>query len=116
MTRLTVFFYTVLLPIFTGSFIYFIESPGLISTAVGNYLPDGLWAFALVSMLFIIWNGQPPKVWLLGVLVLFVFFESSQTSGLISGTGDIIDLAFYIIFSGLAIFIHKSIFFKYAKR
>ena len=52
---------TVCVPLLTGAALYFIPTFPFIK----NYLADGLWAFALVSLLCMIWENKVPKIYLL---------------------------------------------------
>ncbi|MGG9961266.1 hypothetical protein [Ferruginibacter sp. SUN106] len=69
-----------------------------------NHLPDGLWAYAFLSCILIIWNRQIHIPWLIVVLISFVAFEVLQSLEIINGTGDIKDIITYCTFSIIALF------------
>lgn len=54
-------------------------------------VPDGLWAFSLMSAMLIIWQSSTHKIqyfWIFLVLVLTFGSEFAQKFGLINGTFD----------------------------
>jgi hypothetical protein len=112
MARGKVFLFTVVLPVLLGALIYTSGFIILYLQPIRNYLPDGLWAFALISILYFIWQGQPKLLWLIAAAVVFVLFELFQATGIIEGTGDPIDVLIYFFFSGISIFIHRNIIVK----
>ncbi len=79
---------------------------------IKHYLPDGLWAFAAVSAILIIWNRQINWWWVLAMGFLFVGFEYLQHIQWIKGTGDILDILVYFIFGYIAILVNP--YFKYS--
>ncbi len=56
--------------------------------------PDGCWVYAMTSWMLIIWARMMPWVWV-GV-VMAVGAEIGQLWGVVPGTYDTLDLAFYI--------------------
>ncbi len=103
----------VILPMFLGGVIYLlfrgldIIDPEhrflpLLQTKGPNWLlynlPDGLWLYALIYALSIIWQHSPPKIlvgWLLFVIALSYMSEMLQALDVIPGTFDWADLVFY---------------------
>lgn len=94
---------TVLLPMLAGVLIYFSADHITLNAFIRNQLPDGLWAYSLVSCILIIWNRKINTVWLLATGVLFIVFELLQYLHIINGTGDLWDLLVYFIFSLIAL-------------
>jgi hypothetical protein len=92
-------FWSVLLfvisPLFLGILVYALEESAPISAIVRNFLPDYLWAFALISAFSIIWNNKVPYYWWAILALSFAGWEYGQDIGLLSGTGDPIDLIAY---------------------
>lgn len=97
-----------LFPILIGVFIYRLplinEYP-----IIKNYLPDALWAYALASTIFIIWNRVINHYWLLLIIIFFVTFEILQYLHIIKGTGDVWDIASYIIATFMAIILNQFV-------
>lgn len=101
-------FINALLPILIGVFIYrtsFVNEYPLIK----SYIPDALWAYALTSCIFIIWNRQVNYFWLLIVILFFVVFEILQYLHFAKGTGDMWDVLIYLIATFTAIIINKFV-------
>lgn len=106
MKKLYDIFFNVVLPVAIGVLIYILP----VYPFIRNHLADGLWAYALTSVILIIWNRKINIIWLSVVFVIFLGFELLQYFNLLPGTGDIIDIIFYFIFSASAIINNK--FFK----
>lgn len=96
------------LPILMGILIYKYSNTNNYSY-IRNYLPDALWAYALVSAIFIIWNRKVNYFWLLVVIFFFVGYEICQYLHFINGTGDALDVITYFIATIIAIFINRFI-------
>jgi hypothetical protein len=63
-------------------------------------LPDGLWMYAFLSTIFIIWKSQISKhfvAWLLLAIIMSFFLEILQGLHLIPGTYDWFDMLAYAI-------------------
>ncbi len=72
-------------------------------------LPDGLWAYSMVSAFLILWSGRNVnKVLFVCSVLFFASYEALQAFNIISGTADVLDLAFCIIFGFLSIIIFKK--------
>ncbi len=76
------------------------------------YFPDFLWAFSLNCGLNAIFNTK--KSHLINSVIVFVLsalWEMSQYLGIVSGTGDFIDVAMYFVAVGVILIfeiIHKT--------
>ncbi|HMO61839.1 MAG TPA: hypothetical protein PKC39_12545 [Ferruginibacter sp.] len=92
----------VLLPLVIGYVIYNVST----GQYVINYLPDGLWAYAFVSALSIIWNRQLPFFWIVAVFVLATLVEFLQWLKLIPGTPDLLDIVVYFLFITVGLLIN----------
>lgn len=63
-------------------------------------LPDGLWTFALINLILIIWKYSINRysfVWLLTAVFISLIFELAQLASYVKGTFDYNDLLFIII-------------------
>ncbi|HLP47034.1 MAG TPA: hypothetical protein VK469_13870 [Candidatus Kapabacteria bacterium] len=89
----------VILPLGLGFIFYFLP----VGQFVRNYLPDGLWAYSLTSMILIIWNRRINSSWIIILIGFFLIFESLQYLQLVNGTGDIVDILFYLFFFFIAL-------------
>lgn len=87
-------------PIIFGVTIYLYCSVKIIT----NYLPDGLWAYSLTSAIFFIWSNRFNVFWQVSILLFFSIYELLQYNGVINGTGDILDIFIYFLFSQFSIF------------
>ncbi len=110
MKKLRDFFFYVMLPILSGAGLYFLKLWGNIPGLINNYLPDGLWAFAFVSSILIIWDREINKLWLGIAFISFILFEFLQGIHIIAGTGDYKDIVCYLAFSFLALIINNKIY------
>lgn len=61
-------------------------------------LPDGLWLLSFLLLMEGIWDNETLIKWLFCIpIIVFAFVsEILQFNGFLSGTGDIIDMFFYI--------------------
>lgn len=69
-------------------------------------LPDGLWMFAFILSLLLIWNFKIDKEsipWISLAIFTGIFFEIGQLVNLIGGTYDLMDLTFILSASALPI-------------
>ena len=94
----------IILPLLTGTGIYHLTTEKIIR----NYLPDGLWSYAFISCILVIWSRQLNILWILVSGLSIIVFEFLQSIHFLRGTGDIIDLATYIIFGLFALKINKK--------
>ena len=96
----------VFLPVLTGCLIYLLRSEPLLRLA-SNYLPVGLWAYAFLSALLIIWEGKIPSAWLSTAFISVIAFEAGQHTGIIAGTGDWLDIGIYFVAFSIALLTHR---------
>jgi len=110
--------------IFAGSIIYFLKGnkelnvfhwfPSLLHfinkvtmpAFVKNNLADGLWLYAFLCSVFLVWDAKPSAAcigWLSFAVVGAVSSEFLQALHLIPGTFDWLDIAAYLIASGFFI-------------
>jgi hypothetical protein len=88
----------VVCPLFIGLAIYYFASSIAFTYFIKNHLADGLWAYAFVSAILLIWERQVNWFWI-GIVVLVAFlFECFQFLRIIPGTGDIFDFIVYLSF------------------
>ena len=75
---------------------------------VAFYLPDFLWGFALCSGLLAIFNPdiRGGLACALTALLWGVVWEIAQYAGVVSGTGDVVDILMYLMAIGIATIIH----------
>jgi hypothetical protein len=97
----------ILFPIIIGACIYMLNEEAFLEGFIRNHLSDGLWAYALISSILVIWNRQINRYWITLAFFIFIGFESLQYFHLINGTFDLWDILVYLIFSGLAIVLNK---------
>ena len=95
------------LPIVASSFIYLTFEPFGFQRIINNYLPDGLWAYALISAILIIWQRKVHLVWVITSFILFILFEILQYYHIAQGTGDCWDIFTYSIFGLIALLTNK---------
>jgi hypothetical protein len=92
-------FLNIILPVLVGNYLYFMSFNVSLTGFWRNQLPDGLWAYALISSVLIIWNRQINIFWISIIYIIFISFEALQHFHLISGTGDWLDIIIYFSFS-----------------
>jgi hypothetical protein len=96
----------VISPVLAGCLIYYGGYTRQLPSPAQNYLPDGLWAYAFISAILIIWNRHIHPAWLIIVCLLAAGFELLQYLQLINGTPDIIDVVVYLICIGLGVIVN----------
>lgn len=77
------------------------------------HLPDSLWSLSLTCALFAI-NRSTVQVASISA-ICGVFWEVGQATGLINGTGDILDILMYLTAIAFAVLINKKGVFKNEK-
>lgn len=97
----------VIFPVVTGCFIYLFSETRTFPAVIRNYLADGLWAYAFISCILIIWDRKVKTVWIAITFLVPAVFEFFQYKHLLPGTGDVLDLCIYYAFYFLALFINK---------
>ena len=78
-----------------------------------NYLPDGLWAYAFLSCILIIWDRHINYIWIFAIVLTFGMFELEQMKQFVKGTGDFFDFVCYLIFGGIALVTNRYFLTKY---
>ncbi len=73
---------------------------------INNYAPDFLWAFSLTCALLV--TNKSIKATVLVVSLCGIIWETLQFIGIISGTGDIIDIITYLTAVFTAVLINKK--------
>lgn len=120
----------VVIPILAGSLFYYITSPDVIFVKnidrimgtglyvgventfvriVRSYVPDMLWAYALVFSLVAVTGNRTADVWKMSALAgaFSIIMEVLQLTGCIRGTFDVMDIIVEIIAELMAVFIIK---------
>jgi hypothetical protein len=103
------------LPLALGQFIYWSEKSFIIPTLIKNYLPDGLWAYAFISGILVIWGRVIHMTWIILAFLTAVGYEVLQYLHTIPGTGDIKDVITYFVFFNIALLLNtffKTLYFK----
>lgn len=100
-------FLNIILPVLAGNYLYFMSFNVSLTGFWRNQLPDGLWAYALISSVLIIWNRQINIFWISIIYIIFISFEALQHFHLISGTGDWLDILIYFSFSTSSLLTNK---------
>lgn len=93
----------VIIPLLLGVIMYVLTNKRLISTTVNYNLSDGIWAYALQSCILIIWDRKINIFWISVTFLFSIAFEIFQYLHVLRGTGDILDILAYFIFSGVAL-------------
>jgi hypothetical protein len=104
-----------ILPLFIGTAVYVLKKIISLHPIIVNYLPDGLWAYALQSCILIIWNRKINWMWTIALLIFCAGFEILQKTRLLSGTGDIYDFLVYVIFMATALLFNNTFNFYFYK-
>ena len=78
-------------------------------------LPDGLWLFSYTLLIDAIWSKNNIKFYFIGIISLFILIlETAQMIHIFPGTGDILDIASYLI--ALIIYsLYNIITYRYEK-
>ena len=100
-------FFNVILPLLLGIGIYELSNATILNGFFRNYLPDGLWAYSLVSSLLIIWNRRIKIFWIVLIFIFYIAFEVFQYIKVIDGTGDYMDVLIYFGFSTATLLTNK---------
>jgi hypothetical protein len=101
----------IVLPLCFGALIYMFADNNAIATWwIRSYIPDGLWAYAFVSAVLIVWQRERNLLWLFLVIMAGIIFEWMQFKSITPGTGDILDIFIYLFSFLIALFLNP--FFK----
>jgi hypothetical protein len=103
----------VALPLIIGSIIYPFKTTLL--PILKNHLADGLWAYALISFIMIIWERQIHLLWLVICVLTAAVFELCQYYHVVAGQADILDMLAYAAFFLLALIFNNLFKPKYIK-
>lgn len=78
-------------------------------------LPDGLWLLSYTLLIDAIWSKNNIKYYFIGIITLFILIlEIAQMMHIFPGTGDILDIASYLI--ALIIYsLYNIITYRYEK-
>lgn len=104
-----------LLPLVAGSILYSTRSILPTRSFIINQLPDGLWAYAFISCILIIWNRQINLFWIITAFLISILFEIFQYLQFITGTGDLWDMLTYFLAAGLALLFNKLFKLKFTQ-
>lgn len=104
-------FLNVAAPLLLGAAIYLSRFYTSMGAFIDHHLADGLWAYALLSALLIVWERKMPASWVTLAFVLPLAYEWCQWEGIVAGTGDLLDLAVYFSFYAFALIFNP--FFKH---
>lgn len=108
--------FNIILPLCIGALIYYFADKLNLNGFIRNQLPDGLWAYAFLSMVLIVWNRTIHITWIIIVFLISIGFEILQYLHVIKGTGDIWDIITYFVFFGLALGVNKYILHNHTLR
>ncbi|MGC4096122.1 MAG: hypothetical protein QM706_03310 [Nitrospira sp.] len=96
----------ILLPLLAGTLLYCLPAAVQPSIPFHNHLADGLWAYAFLSSILIVWQRIPNRFWIFAVFTSAVLFETLQWLQFFPGTGDIYDVFTYFLFFIIALLIN----------
>ncbi len=105
--KTTDIFANVVLPIVVGIVIYKFGTKWNLSNLFINYLPDGMWAYAFISSILIIWKRTFNYIWLATAFLIFILFETFQYFKIINGTADFKDVIIYFSFGLISLLTNK---------
>lgn len=126
----TFIYANITLPILAGSLMYYVASPQVIFVKnidrllgvslhvemenifviiLRSYMPDMLWAYALVFSLMMVTGNKTANVWkMFAIAGMFsTIMEVLQITGYVKGTFDVMDIIVEIIAELMAVFIIK---------
>ena len=86
----------VVCPLLIGLAIYYFASSIAFTHLIKNHFADGLWAYAFISAILLIWERQVNWFWIGCVVVVAFLFECFQYLHLLPGTGDVFDFIVYL--------------------
>lgn len=93
----------VFIPLSLGAGSYVVSTAEPLINAAKHTLADGLWAYAFVSALLLLWNERINMAMILAATSAFFGFEYAQGCGILPGTGDKLDVLVYFVSGILAI-------------
>jgi hypothetical protein len=111
LTRTSDLILNVAFPLLCGILLYAATNSFEFPAVIRNHLADGLWAYALLSCILIIWDRKLNPMWVVISFVIVVDFELMQHWDVIPGTGDVYDVITCWLFFAIAIQLNN--FFKH---
>jgi uncharacterized membrane protein len=81
-----------IVPVILGCIIYITGDAHVLPMLLQNHLADGLWAYAFLSCILIIWDRKSNLAWIVLTIVFSILFELFQYWHLVSGTGYLCDV------------------------
>lgn len=100
-----------IVPVILGCIIYITGDAHVLPLLLQNHLADGLWAYAFLSCILIIWDRKSNLAWIVLTIVFSILFELFQYWHLVAGTGDLWDVVVYLLFFLLALQINQNPFY-----
>lgn len=92
----------VIAPLLGGVLLYYLKPVITMRALISGQLADGLWAYAFMSSILIIWDRRVTLLWMLMVVLTASVFEWMQYKQWVPGTADMLDFAAYILFFSIA--------------
>jgi|GEM_PF-5268123 len=96
-------------PLTLGGCVYLPLFEGTRFDNILHFLADGLWAFAFVSTLLLLWQDRLNITLITLILVAFFGFEYTQAIGLVPGTADLMDVMVYLVSGVLAFALRANV-------
>lgn len=93
--KLADIFLNSVLPVVLGGLLYVAGKDLFTPGFINNHLADGLWAYAFLSSILIIWERSFHLLWIAACFGLAIVFEWLQFKTIIAGTGDWLDVLTY---------------------
>src|SRR5689334_13888955 len=97
----------VLLPLVAGATLYLVPALANNGSVTKNHLADGLWAYAFMSAMLIVWDRALSWQWIATVFGIAALFEWLQHIHLFPGTGDWYDMIIYFLFFTAALLLNN---------
>lgn len=73
-------------------------------------IPDGIWLFALLQFIDIVWSGEEGShIWIALSVLLAIGHELGQLASIFSGTFDVLDLLLYGIVAICSILLNRHL-------
>lgn len=97
----------ILAPLAFGIIVYWLGDNQCIPSLIHNYLPDGLWAYAFMSAILLVWDRQLNMIWIIAAVLLSGGYELLQNYHIVAGTGDWNDILVYAAFFTIALLLNS---------
>lgn len=107
--RVFAFLIHVCLPVTGGMVTYAFTDTRYVEGFVQNHLADGLWAYAFMSFMLLVWERKLSFFWILVTVLVTLGYEGAQYLQFVQGTGDWWDVITYLLFFSVALLINYSI-------